>query len=163
VIECQDVEGRVEIISLRDTHLRHLSGELVVVPNAYLFKNPVKVVTQQPIRRHSVEVGVAYDVDLEAAREVIAAAVQSCDSIESGRKIEIYATGFGDSSIDFLVRWWAGSKPVEAHVSRDQVVRAIKRALDAAGMEIPFPYRTLTFKDPLSLARTSHEKGGEQR
>lgn len=158
VIECQDVEGRVEMISLRDTHLRHLSGELVVVPNAYLFKNPVKVVTQKPKRRHIVEVGVAYDVDLDAAQGVIADAVRSCGTVDGSQKIEVYAKEFGDSSINFLVRWWAGSKPVEAHASRDEVVRAIKRALDGAGMEIPFPYRTLTFKEPLPIARSkSHE------
>jgi small conductance mechanosensitive channel len=155
VIECQDVEGRVEMISLRDTHLRHLSGELVVVPNAYLFKNPVTVVTQKPIRRHTVDVGVAYDVDLDAAQRVIAEAVNSCSTVDSSQKVEVYAKEFGDSAINFLVRWWAGSKPVEAHASRDEVVRAIKRALDRAGMEIPFPYRTLTFKEPLSLARSS--------
>ena len=39
-IRCQDVEGRIEMISLRDTHLRRLSNELVVVPNAYLKTHP---------------------------------------------------------------------------------------------------------------------------
>jgi len=40
--------------------------------------------------------------------------------------------------------------------SKDQVVSAVKRALDDAGIEIPFPYRTLTFKEPLPIAgRTS--------
>ncbi|WP_438884768.1 hypothetical protein, partial [Bacillus cereus group sp. Bce018] len=58
-----------------------------------------------------------------------------------------------DSSINFLVRWWAGSTPYEAHRSRDAVVRSIKRALDEAGIEIPFPYRTLTFKEPRALTR----------
>ncbi|OWK33196.1 mechanosensitive ion channel family protein [Sphingomonas dokdonensis] len=161
VIACEDVEGRVEMISLRDTHLRHLSGEIVIVPNAYLFKNPVTVVTQRAIRRHTVDVGVAYDVDLEAARDVILEAVKSCDSVAADQKVEVYAKEFGDSSINFLVRWWAGSKPVDAHVSRDQVVRAIKRALDDAGMEIPFPYRTLTFKEALPIKRSQAENGAE--
>jgi small-conductance mechanosensitive channel len=38
------------------------------------------------------------------------------------------------------------------HKSRDIVVTAIKKALDEAGIEIPFPYRTLTFKEPLPLS-----------
>jgi small-conductance mechanosensitive channel len=45
--------------------------------------------------------------------------------------------------------------------SRDQVVAAIKRALDEAGIEIPFPYRTLTFKEPLALARAKGSAGEE--
>ena len=160
-IRCQDVEGRIEMISLRDTHLRHLSNELVVVPNAYLFKNPVEVVTENPQRRHEVEVGVAYDVDLDAARKVIMDAVSAIDAVHDDRPVEVFAKEFGDSSINFLVRWWAGSKPVEMHRSRDEVVRAIKRALDDAGMEIPFPYRTLTFKEPLSLRRSEQVASGE--
>lgn len=156
-IRCQDVEGRIEMISLRDTHLRHLSNELVVVPNAYLFKNPVEVVTQGQFRRHEIEVGVAYDVDLEIARKVILDAVTALDAVEADRPVEVYAKEFGDSSINFLVRWWAGSKPVDLHRSRDEVVRAIKRALDDAGIEIPFPYRTLTFKEPLTLGRSPQE------
>lgn len=146
VIECEQIEGRVEAISLRDTHLRRLNNELVIVPNAFLFKNPVRIITESKLRRHDVEVGVAYDVDLDAAATVIRKAVSDCDNVTEERPIEVYAKEFGDSSINFLVRWWAGSKPVDAHASRDQVVRAIKRALDDAGMEIPFPYRTLTFK-----------------
>lgn len=160
-IRCQDVEGRIEMISLRDTHLRHLSNELVVVPNAYLFKNPVEVVTQSQQRRHEVEVGVAYDVDLDAARKVIHDAVAAAEHVQDDRPVEVYAKEFGDSSINFLIRWWAGSKPVDAHLSRDEVVRAIKRALDDAGMEIPFPYRTLTFKESLSIVRPG--QGGQAR
>lgn len=148
VIECEQLEGRIEAISLRDTHLRRLNNELVIVPNAFLFKNPVRIITEDKLRRHDVEVGVAYDVDLDAAASVIRDAIAECDDVDRGRPVEVYAKEFGDSSINFLVRWWAGSKPVEAHASRDQVVRAIKRALDNAGMEIPFPYRTITFKGP---------------
>jgi small conductance mechanosensitive channel len=149
VIECEQIEGRVEAISLRDTHLRRLNNELVIVPNAFLFKNPVRIITENKRRRHDVEVGVAYGVDLDEAAAVIRKAVAACNDVDPDRPVEVYAREFGDSSINFLVRWWAGSRPLEAHASRDQVVRAIKRALDEAGMEIPFPYRTLTFRGPV--------------
>ena len=151
VIECEAVEGRVEQITLRDTYLRHLSNELVLVPNAYLFKNPLKILTDEPLRRHEVAVGVAYDVDLDAARDVISRAVAAAEGVDGNRPVEVFAREFGESSIDFLVRWWAGSTPLQAHASRDAVVRSIKRALDGAGMEIPFPQRTLTFRDKLRI------------
>ena len=38
------------------------------------------------------------------------------------------------------------------HESRDLVIRSVKRALDEAGIEIPFPYMTHTFKEPLPIA-----------
>lgn len=153
MIECEDVAGKVEQITLRETYLRHLSNELVLVPNSFLFKNPVKILTDATKRRHQVEVGVGYGVDLEDAARVIEAAVRSADGVDPDQRVDVFAKHFGDSSIDFLVRWWAGSKPVDAHRSRDAVVRAIKRALDDAGMEIPFPYQTLTFKEPLPFVR----------
>ncbi len=154
VIECEAVQGRVEQITLRDTYLRHLSNELVLVPNAYLFKNPLKILTDAPLRRHEVEVGVAYDVDLEEAARVIGDAVASVEVVDADRPVDVFAKEFGDNSINFLVRWWAGSTPLQAHSSRDKVVRAIKRALDGAGMEVPFPQRTLTFSDSLRVAHT---------
>lgn len=148
IIECQDVGGRVEEITLRDTYLRHLSNELVLVPNAFLFKNPLKILTDEPLRRYDIEVGVAYDVDLDAAAKVIGDAVRGSGAAETDRPIEVFAKAFGDNSINFLVRWWAGATPAKGHSSRDGVIRAVKRALDAAGMEIPFPQRTLWFPNP---------------
>jgi small-conductance mechanosensitive channel len=158
MIECQDVAGRVENISLRDTHLRHLSNELVVVPNSFLFKNPVKILTDETQRRYSVTVGVGYDVDLDAAAAVIEQAVRSVVGVDADKRIDVFANEFGDSSINFTVRWWAGSRPIDMHRTRDGVVRAVKRALDEAGMEIPFPYRTLTFKEALPLKRASETR-----
>jgi small conductance mechanosensitive channel len=64
----------------------------------------------------------------------------------------VFAREFNSSSIDFTVRWWSGSQPRNMHESRDTVIRAIKRDLDAAGIEIPFPYITHTFKEPVPLA-----------
>ena len=54
---------------------------------------------------------------------------------------------FNSGSVDFKARWWAGSKPRDGHENRDKVVRAIKRRLDDAGIEIPFPYIAHAFKN----------------
>ena len=151
-IECEGIEGQVAHIAIRESHIRQTDGQLVIVPNAILFKNPVIVRTDQDKRRVTVICGVAYDVDVDEARQVIKAAVASCDSvIQDDKPIQIFAQEFASSSINFEVTWWTGSKPVEVRQSRDEVITALKRALDDAGIEIPFPYRTLTFKEPLPL------------
>jgi small conductance mechanosensitive channel len=144
VIECETVEGRVEQITLRDTYLRHLSNELVLVPNAYLFKNPLKILTDASLRRYTVDVGVAYSADLDRAAEILRSAVGQAETVDHNRPIEVFVTEFGDNAVNFLVRWWAGSTPLQGHTSRDDVMRAMKRALDGAGIEIPFPQRTIT-------------------
>lgn len=153
-IECEGLSGRVEEISIRDTHIRKRSGELVLVPNSFIFKNPVKILTDKPIRRISMVVGVAYDEDVDESRDVIAAAMEELPTRDKSRDAQVFACEFNSSSIDFLVRWWTKSAPVDEHTSRDEAVAAIKSALDKAGIEIPFPYRTLTFKEPLQLARS---------
>ena len=65
--------------------------------------------------------------------------------------MQIFPQAFGSSSIDIEVTWWTGAKPVDLRRSRGEVVTAIKSALDEAGIEIPFPYRTLVFKEPIAL------------
>lgn len=157
-IECNGVEGRVEEITLRDTYIRQVDGQLVLVPNAMLFQNAVYVVTDQTTRRITVMCGVAYDEDVDEAREVIKSAVEKAETVDTSRPVEIFAQAFGSSSIDFEVTWWTESKPIDIRKSRDEVVAVLKRALDEAGIEIPFPYRTLTFKDSLSLSKADQSE-----
>jgi small-conductance mechanosensitive channel len=64
-------------------------------------------------------------------------------------EIQIFPQAFGSSSIDIEVAWWTDPLPVDIRRSRAEVVTAVKSALDDAGIEIPFPYRTLTFKESL--------------
>lgn len=153
MIECEGIMGKVEHITLRETHIRAPSGELTVVPNSILFKNPVEILTDADQRRHSVVVGVSYDTNLDKAAEVIRKAVETVDAVDIDKGINIFASEFNSSSVDFNVRWWAGSSPRAGHESRDKVVRAIKAALDNAGIEIPFPYITHTFKEKVPLDR----------
>ncbi|MFL9842483.1 mechanosensitive ion channel [Sphingomonas sp. ST-64] len=153
LIECGDIMGKVEHITLRETHVRKLSNELTIVPNSKLFKEPVEIITDADERRHEIIAGVAYDTDLEQARDVILSAVKGAEGVKAERGIDVFAREFNSSSIDFTVRWWAGAMPGDMHRTRDAVIRAIKRAFDAEGIEIPFPYLTHTFKEPMRIAR----------
>ncbi|MBB4657987.1 mechanosensitive ion channel family protein [Parvularcula dongshanensis] len=162
-LDSEGVEGRIEEINLRDTYLRKTDGELVIVPNKHLFENPVTVWTDPDFRRYEIVVGVAYDEDVDQARSVIEQAIGGLDLGKSPKQPQVFAKEFGASSIDFTVRWWADPEPVGFHKSRDLVVAAIKRALDEAGIEIPFPYRTLTFKEPLRLGRLTPDERDEQK
>ncbi len=157
VIECEGIIGKVEHITLRETHVRALSNELTVVPNSMIFKNPVKILTDETLRRHEIVVGVSYDTDLDRAAEIITKAVSGAETVETDRGVEVYAREFNSSSVDYLVRWWSGAKPKEGWQTKDVVIRSIKRALDDAGIEIPFPYITHTFKErvPLGGANSS--------
>ncbi|MDF3130994.1 mechanosensitive ion channel family protein [Kiritimatiellaeota bacterium B1221] len=150
-IECENIFGKIEHITVRETYIRVPDDTLELVPNSYLFKNPVKVLTDHDQRRFEIVVGVAYGEDVDHSREVIQSSLKDVEEVDTNRSIEVFAREFNSSSVDFTVRWWATSTPIAMHKSRDKVITAIKRALDENGIEIPFPYRTLTFKEPLHI------------
>ena len=147
-VACEGYEGTVEAILVRETHIRKTDGELVILPNSMLFKNPLTIRTDLEERRTTIICGVGYGENVDEARSVIKQAVTDCKTVISDtRPVQIFANEFADSSINFEVSWWTGSRPLDIRQSRDEVVASIKSALDKAGIEIPFPYRTLTFKE----------------
>ena len=161
-----NIMGRVEDIEIRMTQIRLTNGELVLMPNSTIYKNVVKVLTNQPKRRMTVACGIAYGEDVAEGRRVMREAVEGCPSVDQGggHGVEVYAQAFGASSIDFEVTWWTGATPLEQRKSRDEVVEAVKAALDTAGIEIPYPYRTLTFSknepDIIEAIRGGGPRGG---
>ncbi|MEL6467125.1 MAG: mechanosensitive ion channel family protein [Pseudomonadota bacterium] len=159
-VECEGIEGQVEKITVRETWIRQTDGQLVVAPNKVFFQNPLTIRTNRDVRRTTVICGVAYGEDVDQSRKVIEDALAACDTVLSdNHPIQIFAQEFADSAINFEVTWWTRPKPVDIRRSRDQVVSAVKRALDDAGIEIPFPYRTLTFAEPL---RTETQEAEER-
>lgn len=158
-IECEGIMGEVLNVNVRMTELRTVEGEHLILPNSFLYKNPVHVLTAQAQRRQEVTTGIAYGESVDAAVKVLQDALAQCETIDQGRGFEVLPKGFGSSSIDIDLLWWSGARPLEQLRSRGEVVTAAKRALYAAGIEIPFPYRTLTFKEPLRIHPL--EKPGE--
>lgn len=150
-IEAEGVDGKVEKITLRETHIRQFSGELTIMPNSMIFKNAVKIFTDPGQRRFQIMVGVSYDADLEQARKAIHDAVVSVEGIMPAKGADVYAREFGASSIDFLVRWWVDTRTSSLFEVQNAVVLAIKTALDDAKIEIPYPYVTHTFAEDVPL------------
>lgn len=158
LVQIGDTVGTVESITVRNTLLRRLGGELTVVPNGVLFKNEVNVLTNPSLRRTEVQCGVAYGEDVAQSRDVIERAVKQCTSVDQSRPVKVMAAAFGASSIDFDVVWWCSAMPMEQRESRNEVITAVKSALDQAGIEIPFPYRTLTFNEPVPVTTESDSR-----
>lgn len=157
VIECQGILGKVEKITLRETHVRQLSNELTIVPNSMLFKNPVKILTDVAVRRNEFIVGVSYDTDLLKAQEIIQNTVEGLESIDKDRPIVVFAQEFNSSSVDFLVQWWSDTVAQDLRLTKSEVVMAVHRALDEAGIEIPFPYITHTFKEDVPVRSLAND------
>ncbi|RMF22519.1 MAG: mechanosensitive ion channel family protein [Cyanobacteria bacterium J083] len=138
-------EGIVENISIRSTSIRTYQGEKVLVPNAKVFTSNVQVRTAYVSRRTDLQVGVDYNTDLEQARQILDQTIKKIAGVVKNPEPEIDLVSFGDSSIDFIVRYWTLPQEKEVRNVRTKAIVGIKRAFDQADIVIPYPIRTLYY------------------
>lgn len=144
-IEAGGYEGKVEDIQLRALTLATFDGERVYIPNAEVWQNAIVNHTERGVRRTTLAVGVSYDADLEDAKQIILDAVSSVEGVESEPAPQCLWHEFGDSSVNAAVRFWHEPTRATMWKVRDGVAIAVKKALDEAGIEIPFPQRVVTY------------------
>jgi small conductance mechanosensitive channel len=147
-IKTNDYEGVIRDITLRTVQMTTFDGETVYLPNAMVWKNPIVNATDRPTRRTTLMVGVAYGTDLDRAKSVLEAAAGAVEGVIERPPATARVLEFGDSSIDFAVHFWHRPQMAQVWQVRDEVARSIKRHLDAAGIEIPFPQRVLHYPRP---------------
>lgn len=140
-------EGTVETIDIRSTKIRNYRGEQVVIPNSLVFTNPIEVLTESSHRRTDLTIGLDYNTPLSKAREILHEATAGVEGVLSDPTTEVDIIGFGDSSIDFVVRYWTRPQKVVVRRTQTQVIIALKAACDKADLNIPYPIRTLYFFD----------------
>lgn len=151
-ISTNGFEGTVEDINLRVVSLRTYDGVRVFVPNASVWSNPVVNYTHFDQRRTTLDVGVGYESDLDAVQSAIIETVGSIEGVADEPPPQAMVHEFGDSSINFAVRFWHGPRIADMWKARDEVARALKQRLDADGIDIPFPQRVLHVESvPASL------------
>lgn len=144
-----EYEGTVEDIKIRATTIRTYDGRQVVIPNSDLYTSALTVNTAYKQRRLQVAVGIGYEDDIEVAKAEIIQALNKADTVSKKAEPSVIATGFGDSTIDLMVRWFIEDGTQANKVaSIHQVIVEVKKALDGAGVNIPFPIRTIDLSDP---------------
>ena len=146
-IRVRDFEGQVEAITTRSTRLKTYDGERVVIPNGDVYTSSILVRTAYDRRRVTFTVGIGYPESIEEARETIRRVVQEAEGVLPEPGPWVYVEELGASSVNFTVYFWTGSQQANTLRVRDRVATAIKQALDARGIEIPFPHTVLLFHD----------------
>ena len=143
-----EFEGTVEDIKVRATTIRTYDGRQVVIPNSQLYTSALTVNTAYKRRRLELTVGIGYEDDIRKAKEVILQALEKAETVSKLAEPSVVATEFGASSIDLKVRWFINDGTQANKIaSIHEVIVEIKDQLDAAGVNIPFPIRTLDFSD----------------
>ena len=151
--------GIVEDVTLRHTILRSFENQRLVIPNANI-SNEVIIndhIGDQKVCRF-VEIGISYDSDVEKAMEIMreeALAHENCiDNRNDEQKtnnepvVAVKLIGFGDSSVNLRAYVWA-AEPMLAVQMHFDLNKSIKARFDKEGIEIPFPHRTVYFKNTL--------------
>ena len=136
--------GTVDTIDFRSTQLTLLTGERVELPNHKILEGPILNYSRAEVRRIDVAVGVSYDADLPEVESVARAALESLTCRADGQPIDVLFTGFGGSSIDLVARFRIRSGgQVDVLQAKSEAIMRIKAHFDDAGIDIPFPIRTL--------------------
>lgn len=140
-------EGTVEDITIRSTQIKTYQGERVVIPNSIVFTSPVEVLTAMPHRRTDLEIGVDYTTQLPQAIDILLETVTKVEGVLAHPAPEVEAVGFGESSIDLMVRYWTLPQIVQVRRTKSRVVVALKQACNQSDINIPYPIRTVYYFD----------------
>lgn len=145
-IETNDIKAVVQQIDLRSTKLKTLDGYLVVIANKEIFQKTLINYNAYPTRRITLECGVGYESDLEEVERETLDVLKSIAEIKTTPSPQLFFTEFGDSSINYELRFWVDFLSLKDYFdAKHQVIKAIKKRYDEKGISIPFPIRTLDF------------------
>lgn len=146
-----DIEGIVSNIRIRDTQITTYDGRLVYIPNNTLSTSNIINLTAFPERRADIDIGISYDSDIEKAVNLCLTTVASIRGVVKEPAPEVLVMGFAESAITLQVRVWIDQENENYLQIKSDVHKIIKEAFDKAGVEIPFPIRTLRVHQAKSL------------
>ncbi|MEL6924630.1 MAG: mechanosensitive ion channel family protein [Bacteroidota bacterium] len=146
LVKTNDYFGKIKKINLRSTIILTHDGQEVVIPNKDVLQNPLVNYSHNPRRRVDLKCGVAYGDDLRKVKDIATKAIEENIDLPNNKPVEFFYTDFGDSSINFVVRYWQNAwSQAEYLQAMSSGIIAIKEAFDAEGITIPFPITTLDF------------------
>ncbi|GMQ93906.1 MAG: hypothetical protein BMS9Abin12_1387 [Acidimicrobiia bacterium] len=140
--------GVVAEIDGRATVLLTPEGETVRITNSAMLREPIVNLSVEGVRRSTIDVGVAYGTDLDRAVMVLRDSVEHLDAVLSTPPPLIGVAAYQDSAILVQVRYWHNPMATDEIVARDEIIRAIDRALEKAGIVIAFPQRDVWLRSP---------------
>jgi len=143
LLEVKGVGGQVTKIGVRSSTVHAFDGSDLIIPNATLISEQVTNWTLTGTRRQVfLNIHVAYGNDPTKVRDLLrTTAAAHPDVLDSPAPTALFL-GFGDSALNFEVRFWA-HRPEVVPELRSNVALNIASALDAAGIKVPVPQRTL--------------------
>ncbi|PNQ73994.1 mechanosensitive ion channel protein [Hanstruepera neustonica] len=145
LIEAQGEIGVVKEIEIFTTKLTGLSNKEIIIPNGALSNGNIVNYTTEGTRRVDLVFGVSYDADIKQTKNVIMNVLTSHPMILKDPAPAVTVLELADSSVNFATRPWC--KTEDYWTVYFDVTEQVKEALDAAGIEIPYPHQVEIHKE----------------
>ncbi|MDA7558036.1 mechanosensitive ion channel [Flavobacteriaceae bacterium] len=139
LIEAQGEVGVVKEIEIFTTRLIGRSNKEVILPNGALSNGNIVNYSTEGTRRVDLTFGVSYDADIKKTKEVLMNVISSHPMVINDPAPTVNVSELADSSVNFAVRPWCKSE--DYWTVYYDVTEQTKEALDAAGIEIPYPHQ----------------------
>jgi len=138
--------GDVIDIGLRATKIKTTDNIVIVIPNNEIMKRDIINYTLITSKiRVRINIGVAYDADMEKAKELIIKVAHTAEWIAKDPVPKVVVRNFGESSVDLQLRVWIN----DARKRMDTIsyiTDNTKTLFDKEGIEIPYPKREIFIK-----------------
>jgi small conductance mechanosensitive channel len=144
-IEIEGASGTVQRVTFRSTRMLDGDGQIIVLPNTFVLAHKLSNGSAHALRRVTVKVGIAYGESIDAARATILRLTQDDSRICEEPAPSVVVTDCAESSVNLMLRFWIDQKGIAGAIHAEYLER-IKNALDAAGIEIPFPHMQLVME-----------------
>lgn len=152
-----EYEGYVVDISLRDTVIQTYENTKIIIPNSVMNKAVLENVSSaHNTKGNFLEINIAYESDLHKAMLMISEEVQKhpnyldirseAEIHEGIEPVIIRLTKFNESSITLRTTVYSKNNAEGFAMLSDLRIALISR-FNEAGVELPYPHRTLTYKD----------------
>ncbi len=138
VIEAQSVLGTVKEIEVFTTKVITPENKLAIIPNGAMANGNIINYTAEGMMRVDITIGIGYDENIKKAKEVLLGVLISNPRIMKDPVPSVNVSQLGESSVDFAVRPYC--IPEDYWDVYFETIENCKLALDAAGIEIPYPH-----------------------
>ena len=138
-VEVAGHAGSVKDINIFTTELATVDNVKIVIPNGECWSGSVVNYSGHETRRVDITFGISYDDDIDKATNVILDTARSDPRfISTPAEPWVRVVNLGDSSVDLQLRAWVNA--ADYWETKFAMLKNVKLAFDAAGIEIPYPH-----------------------
>jgi len=157
-IDTNGYSGEVIEVSLRNIIIKEADNNFVVIPNSKIIEQPFKNFSRTTRSRVMLDCGVAYNSDLEMVESLTKDSIANLFPPRGNEEVEFMYQEFGDSSINFVVRFRTDVSNIrDVLMAKNKAIITLKKAFDKNDINIPFPIRTIDFRNNLSVNKIEGE------